>query len=637
MKPFLIVGAVNAVMLFQLEFASAKGGFSWNVQNCSAELHVPLKTGVTHDSDTLSYSPDGQLNTHRCPPWFRYNPLNGTCSFTHSINGRVSYVHNTLQTAVLQCYCMTNDSNTHQLALSACPYTCLVDAGYYTLPCVASTVQNFTCGQFKREGLSCGECAPGHAAPVYSYSSHCVNCSHVNFARNLVKYLTIAYLPLTLFTISVIVFRINANSPYLFGYVFIAQTITMSTNMRLLQTLLNTGRIHSASLTKWGISMLSFWNLDFFRVHYTPFCLHPGMTTLVANFMDFLVAVYPIILIVILGLLVELGVGRTRLCQLICTPINRLRYKYGIEWDMRSNLVSALATFILLSNEKILSASFDMLLPAYIYPIEPHASKELHVFSSGSVRYFSSQHAPFAVSAILFLIMLVILPMLLLLLYPFSFFHRCLRKLGPDSGVVNSLVHHFCESYKSKREDGVEYRWFPLAYFILRIILCLLYGAALSSFYFPLAGVILTAFIVFLAVCRPRKSDVHNAIDMYHIMCFLIFILGIMANITANSQTKRKEFLHTSVLIISIASCLPMLYLMGLIAYSVFRRMGLGHKIRRCLRLHKPFWPGKGYERIANDYRSFEQLFGHCNHQDYGSVSVANAVDEYTLTDSAIN
>lgn len=592
----VLVLAVSTVV--QLHMTSASEGFGWNEENCSSALHVTLgKVSWNH-----------KYEVDKCPPWYYYNPLNRTCSFSHSIQACVSYVKNTLQTAVLQCYCVTDGSLTREPVIGTCPYTCLVNNGYYTLPCNASSVENFTCGRFNRRGVSCGECAPGFAPPVYSYSGHCTNCTQAHYAWNWIKYLTIAFGPLTLFTILVIVFQIRATSPYLFSYIFFVQTMTMSVRMRLLQALLEDGKIRTADLTKWGISLISFWNLDFFRLHYTPFCLHPAITTLQANFMDFFVALYPLILIAFLALIVELRIRCLYFCKIIFRPVSRAFSYFGIEWNMRSNLISAAATFVLLSNEKILSASFDMLFPSYVYPMNASAIKRLHVFSAGTVEYFGPGHALYATISLILIVVLVAVPMMILLCYPFANFRYCLRKLHLDSHVLRSFVNHFQESYKNKREDGVEYRWFPLLYFILRVVLLLLYGAALSSFFFPVAGVVLTVFVVLLAICRPRKSEAHNAIDIFHITWFLIFIIGIMANITANSQAKRKGFLQTSVVIITISGCLPIFYVLGLISFFVFIEMGLAERIKKTIysRIRLPF-PRQHYERLV-DYGSCDSV-----------------------------
>ena len=259
-------------------------------------------------------------------------------------------------------------------------------------------------------------------------------------------------------------------------------------------------------------------------------------------------------------------------------------------------------TFILLSNSKVVSIAFDMLVFVRVFPMDKTAPTKMTLFSSGNVEYFGKEHTPLALITMLVFITVVVLPVLLVLLYPLAFFQRALRKFNLDTATLRSFVNFFCDSYKTKEEDGTEYRWFPVSYFLLRIAIVLLYGATISSFFFPIEGVLLTAFVVFLGVCRPRKSEAHNAIDIFHMMWFLIFILGIMANITANSSTKRKVFLRTSVIIIVLATALPFLYIISLLLYFTYYKTRLNEvtkQLLRCSPAQRWLMPRKGYERIA--------------------------------------
>ena len=580
---------------------TSAGGFNLNEQNCSALLHIPPSTRkLSHNDSELLHKTES--TSDKCPPWYIYDPLNNTCHFSYSVEGRVSYISSTLQTMVLQCYCMTDDSETHQLAVTACPYACLVSAGYYSLPCQADLVEKYTCNRFKRRGPACSECIPGYGPPIYSYTNRCVPCSYSDMAKNLIKYFTAAFLPLTLFTVCIIMLQIKATSPYLFSYIFFVQTVTLAVNMKLFQTLFEEGKIHSEALTKLGLTLLSIWNLDFFRMFYRPFCLQPSLNTLTVNFMDLLVALYPFVLIIFLALLMKLRVGQTRVCKILCRPIHLVFHHFGAELNMHTNLTSAFATFILLSNSKVVSIAFDMLVFVRVFPMDKTAPTKMTLFSSGNVEYFGKEHTPLALITMLVFITVVVLPVLLVLLYPLAFFQRALRKFNLDTATLRSFVNFFCDSYKTKEEDGTEYRWFPVSYFLLRIAIVLLYGATISSFFFPIEGVLLTAFVVFLGVCRPRKSEAHNAIDIFHMMWFLIFILGIMANITANSLTKRKVFLRTSVVIIVLATALPFLYIISLLLYFTYYKTRLNEvtkQLLRCSPAQRWLMPRKGYERIA--------------------------------------
>ena len=603
-----------------LQSSSGHKDFRFKEENCSEKLHIPImlqgpQENVFSDEQDSSppslprYSQSGGVDEQsKCPPWYRYDSCNHTCHFDHPVNGIVSYLNNTLQTALLQCYCMTEDSRTRGLAIGACLYSCLITSGYYTLPCKADAVQNFTCSRLKRTGLMCGDCAPGYAPPVYSYTTECVHCSN-HHAVNWIRYIAMAFLPLTAFTVIVILFKVRVTSPYLFSFVFIVQMVTTKMHMRLFTRDFELGHIGSMMITKLAVSLISFWNLDFFRLLYAPFCLHPRMTTLQAMFMDYAIALYPLLLILIVALLVERGIGRTRLGTWMWSPFANLYTHFGVEFNLRDNLVNAFATFFLLSNEKILSTSYDVLIPTMVYPENETFSSRLHLFSAGSVEYFDWGHLPYAMCSIFLLVLLVLVPLIVLGLYPLASFRRCLRRLHLDSNALHSFVFLYQESYKDGRGGRGDYRWFPVSYFILRILLLLLFSVTISSFYYPMAGVLLTAFMVFLAVCRPRKSELHNAIDVFHVTWFLVFILGIMANITAFSQTKRNIFIHTANTIIVVSSVLPFGYILGLTVYFALIRSGCVRRIQRRIRAHgpMPFQKGDGYERII-DFDSYDSL-----------------------------
>ena len=72
--------------------------------------------------------------------------------------------------------------------------------------------------QMNRTGQMCGSCVKGFAPPVYSYSLACVNCT--DYKYNWIKYIAVAYLPLTVFFVIVITFRISAVSGAMNGFYF---------------------------------------------------------------------------------------------------------------------------------------------------------------------------------------------------------------------------------------------------------------------------------------------------------------------------------------------------------------------------------------------------------------------------------
>ena len=120
--------------------------------------------------------------------------------------------------------------------------------------------------------------------PVYSYDLSCVECT--DYKYNWLKYMAVAYGPLTVFYFIIIIFRISANSGSMIGYVTISQMVS---NTYLNYIYLKNP--HSVVITRLFVLFNSIWNLNFFRSLYPPFCLHPHLSALQAISLDYIVAI----------------------------------------------------------------------------------------------------------------------------------------------------------------------------------------------------------------------------------------------------------------------------------------------------------------------------------------------------------
>ena len=343
-------------------------------------------------------SSDGQLKTesHHCPTWTYFNNDTHSCQcgpIIHRIilcnmeDGNLSDV------GVLHRFCMTQNKERRKIVVGPCPYNNEVedyheDTKYASLPSNVTELDTVMCGDTSRNGQLCGQCMEGHSPPVYSYYPQCVNCTAGT--NNWAKYLAVSLLPTTAFFIGALVFRFRATSPLLNGYILFCQIVTSPPVLRLVAY-----SIHNNVYVAQDIRIVSYicsayqsiWNLDFFRLAYTPFCLHPNASTLQVLSLDYIIAAYPLALIILTYTLVRLHYNNCTLVVWLWRPFISCFARCRRQWDIQNSLVDAFATFLLLSYIKFLSVSFDILMPTFSWDIES-TIQPLVVYYDGTIEYF---------------------------------------------------------------------------------------------------------------------------------------------------------------------------------------------------------------------------------------------------------
>ncbi len=93
--------------------------------------------------------------------------------------------------------------------------------------------------------------------------------------------------------------------------------------------------------------------------------------------------------------------------------------------NTNTSLIETFATFILLSCVKLLGVCFDLLGFSRSHD-ETGRTVKWYLFYDANIRYFSVQHLPYVLLSLVITSIFVILPFLLLVLYP-CWFQRCLN------------------------------------------------------------------------------------------------------------------------------------------------------------------------------------------------------------------
>ena len=494
-----------------------------------------------------------------CPPWFE--PFNGTCKCGESIEGVVKCNETLQESAILDCHCMTYSESTGTV-VGACFYNCITvkstlkDVVYRLMPNTVKELNEAMCGHFNRSGQLCGECKANHTLLVYSYDLHCTMCSDDQYSW--MKYVAVAFLPLTVFLVLVLCCRISATSPQLYTFVTFSQIFATPVSVRILLVAVNKHR-RTSLLIRIILAMYGVWNLDFFRT-LIPHQICLKVNTLQALALDYSIAFYPLALIIITYVLIELHAHNFRVIVWIWKPFHRCFARFRKQWDIRSSIIDAFATFLLLSNIKFLDVSFDLLIPTYVFNMNGSVVGT-YLYYDASVEYFGTKkHLPYAILAVFVVLIFIILPILLLLLYPMRCFQRCLGRCGVRWHALHIFIDAFQGYYKDGTNGTRDCRYFAAVYLLVRLLLAICFAITRSVVFYGLAILVLISVAILITIIKPYKAEfaVYNAVDSVFILVLAMWygtaVFYYTAAIKANYLTK------ASVAVSSLVGTLPLLY-----------------------------------------------------------------------------
>ena len=518
----------------------------------------------------------------QCHLWQETNNATGDCECGNPLLKIVDCQEKPYSLQLYACYCMTYS---HKVLVGSCQYTCQQAQTAYFFPITVnstSQLNELMCSVFNRQGQLCGSCVPGYAPPVYSYYLSCVNCTTSNWA----KYTAVSLLPLTAFFVFVVTFRLSATSPKFNGIILCVQILMSPPNMRILADSIQTHPVlymHFKDVYIFIGTYCGMVNLDFFRLVYTPFCLQPHTNTLQVLALDYLVAVYPLLLITLSYLLVLLYDRNVRLIVCLWKPFLPLFIKFRRQWNIRNSLVEVFATFFLLSYVKILSVSVDLLVPVLLYDQHGHTLPQLYLFNQGDLPFLGSQHLPYACLALFFLLTFTLLPMLLLFLYPCSCFQACLNRTGCSCHPLHTFMDTFQGHYKNGTNATRDLRFFSGLYLLLRIVV---YASTVVTYQiasYAYTTVIIAMLAVSVALARPYKTHIYNIVDAF--LLYNITVLYIAFVPLAYRQSAREErgiIPIIAVALIVILAYIPVLCIIWLVSLACVKMCY--YKVRQKMR-----------------------------------------------------
>ena len=496
-------------------------------------------------------------NDSVCPPWGYCDETSGACKcFMSDV---LICDPNGVQNFIMVDYCLTISDVTDELELGLCIYNSeylghtklYIDYAYDSLPLQTSKLNTEMCGAFNRTGTLCGKCSNNTYLRTYSYDMSCCSCG--NQIYSFIKYIVVGYVPLTLFCILVLVLQINIPASHLQGYVFFCQILVSPVVVRTIMFYYGEGELKHSPY-KIGPQLIGtlygIWNLDFFRLFDLGICFK--ISPLASLSLDLLVALYPLVFMLLIYGITVLHDSDCNVIVIIAKPLKSFFYLFNRNWNIKSSVIEGFATFMFLSNVKFLGVCFDLLIPVQVCHPSKNTTCKWALYYDSTVGYFSSEHIPYAVLAIVVFVALVITPMLTLALHPLLVFQRCASH-APQRWQI--ALHLLMDSFQGCYKDGTEpgckdCRWFSAVAFVLRLLIFGTFGFFHESII--LWVVILVCTAILTIIVNPNKPQFKHHSD--HFAVFLMFLACLLTGEfgTFNKGIRGTEIFYSVVILIGI-------------------------------------------------------------------------------------
>ena len=553
----------------------------FTVQSRMYYCFVLLVTFCSVSSASLTFKPEGTVSSSvqygsqtkfECPPWHFYSPSTNSCqclSFVSLCDRIKAYIeiNNFLTVQQNQNIVSKSPSKSinHYQGING------TKPGYRLLPENISELNHFMCGPLNRKGYLCSDCIDGFgpSMSIIEHPNHCYECRGAY--RGVMLYLAIVLLPLTLLYLFILIFQIRMTSAPIPCFIMYSQLIvivfseTWDSSFDELATLIFTKTGNTRAVTKLILVLYGILDLDSISHAVPPFCVSKNLKLYHRVFLRYITAFYPMVLILITWICIELHDRNFRVIVYLWRPFHRCFVQLRRGWDTKNDLIDVFATFLLLSFIKIFYqtelVTNTTMLQSYSLSSE-HMYYSYVSYADNSIPTTSAKYIIAVISALVICITFNVLPILLLVLYPFGRFRKMLSKLRLDRISLMIFIEKFHCCYRDGLDGRRDMRYFSGVYFFLEIPLFSFPSLMSYIFKFNLwfiRGNVLLIAALLIALCRPYKKTYMNVCDTL-LLCHLATICFLF------SQTKIRYFIP----LIQGLTLLPFAVLVFVVCFRLF-------------------------------------------------------------------
>ena len=513
-----------------------------------------------------------------CPPGFNFscdNKCTCTC-ITKLYRGIIRCNHSNFQAYIDRGYWIgyVNSSTKEELFSGYCPAGfCFNDDDVlreieHPLDVSSKDELDSLICRSTRTGTLCGDCRENYTAYFHSEDFQCDSSDYCSMG--LLFYTISELLPLTVLFLVAIVFNISFTSGAVNAFIFFAQVIDS------IDTLANKFIRFQPwvfGLTKIHRFVYRMFNLDFFSVDPLAFCLWKGAKSIDVIAFKYVTVVYALILVISTILLMNICN-----CYRCCHCVKPRTVK--------SSVIHGISAFLVMCYAQSTEVSFLLLSPSLLCSIGP-TCKDYVVRYHGNTVFLSKAHLPYAVPAVVFLVIITALPTVLLLVYPVHYKILALLKLNENRRVQQvsryipiEKLKPFFDSFQSCYKDN--FRFFSGLFFVYRLSILLISSISknLTMFYTFIEAQLIFMLVIH-ALAQPYEKRWHNAVD---ILTFadLAIINGItLFNFAYTRETGFQHRVDISSPVQLLLIYLPMIYLVTYIIFYLASKMNAYFKCKQ--------------------------------------------------------
>jgi len=298
------------------------------------------------------------------------------------------------------------------------------------------------------------------------------------------------------------------------------------------------------------------FNLEFGENLLGSFCISTNHTALSVLMLDYLVALFPMFMIVFVTLC-------TKVKDFCCSKcFQKIRYCSRV--DLTPSFLPAFASFLLLSFHKFSLTAFSLMSTVSLKN-ENNNVKSVRVYYDGSMETTDSKYISLYFLPSIFITVVLFAVSILLLGYPLLLLEKCLSKIKILWKIypvdkVHLFMDTYCGCYKIKM------RFFAGLYFLFRFTINISYVLADGWIVqFVVQQVACTVMGILVAIFQPYNEKFLNHVDT------MIFSnLAILNTLSMYMFFNSKVGYDSSIAVFVIQYCLTFLPLVYMIGYVIF-------------------------------------------------------------------